>query len=1036
MVEIHRGDSLAHRLGALFHRRRSPRATVELPPIAQPPPPVGDARAGLPLTAATVMAPSATKFDLPDAVRSLARRALARRHSGAAQMPRLWQVLAGMLFAAFLFTATIGIGGGIYAWDRYHAYADGVVPPEQLLANLPGGGARVYDRNGVLLYQFVDEYGGLRRPVPLAEMSPWLREATVSTEDATFYENNGLNVRGMARAGLENFTPFRGAGVFQGTGGSSITQQLAKNVYIPRDERYERTVSRKLKEMVIALELTNRYSKDQILEWYMNSISYGGLYVGIEAAADGYFGKPARDLTLAEASMLAGIPQSPVAYSPLTNPEGAKWRQGEVLSLMVRHGAISQTEADAALSEALVYRTGKRFDILAPHFVLGPVASEISARFGPRAIFDDGLEITTTLDIESQRIAEAALEKHLAANEKVSGGHNGAVQVLDPHTGQILAYVGSRNYFRDDIEGRNDMTTALRSPGSTLKPFTYLAAFQKGWSPGTNILDVKTEVIDASTGKPFSPTNPNEKYNGLLTAAASLGNSLNVSAFKTIMFGGVPNTVGLLKRSGFTTLDDPRGYGPALTLGGADVTLGDATFAYAVLANGGVMRGQAAVVAHDADERNLDPVVLISVRSARGWSFDMPQTRDERVMAESVTYLVTSIISDAKNTCIVWTCGALEVAGRPTAHKTGTSAPFETSITNIGDTWSFGYTPDLVVGVWIGNADKQPMQNIYSTTIAWPAWRDVIDAVSKQQGLAPKPFVRPATVTEATLCWPSGYVANASCPADRRSKGLVATDVKPLVDSWWQPTAGVGPLVSTAPSTAPVDVRLVLPPIESALRAWLNTQGEVRLALAESEAVAITSPTPQQRVSGVVVVTGRAASPSPVSSVIEFSTGINPSAWTSIQSATGAVNGTLATWDTRGMVPGAYVLRLRATDAKLGEFQTTVSITITTTAPAVGAQVAFAASASGTVAVATFPVEGSVISRDLFDYLVEVGSGVAPVAWTALGRGTTEVLGGVLTQWNTTGLPDGPYTLRLTARDRTGKVTQVIAHPTLRRSAG
>jgi len=700
---------------------------------------------------------------------------------------------------------------------------------------------------------------------------------------------------------------------------------------------------------------------------------------------------------------------------------------------MVRHGSISQAEADAAFAEVLTFRQGKRFGILAPHFVLGPVASEISARFGARALFDDGLEIRTTLDMDVQRTTEAALEQHLAANEKVSGGHNGAAQVIDPHTGQILAYVGSRDYFRDDIQGRNDMTTALRSPGSTLKPFTYLAAFQKGWGPGTNILDAKIEIIDASTGSLFSPTNPNEKYSGLLTASASLGNSLNVAALKAIIFAGVPDTVSLLTRSGFTTLDDPRGYGPALTLGGVDVTLGDATFAYAVLANGGVMRGQPAVVSHDPGERTIDPVILLSVHSSRGWSHEATTPQAQRVMAASVTYLVTSIISDARNTCIVWTCGALEVPGRPTAHKTGTSAPFENSIIAIGDTWAFGYTPDLAVGVWIGNADKQPMANIYSTTIAWPIWRDIIDGVSKQQGLTVKPFVRPSTVAEATLCWPSGYVAGTLCPADRRYKGLVATDSAPLQDGWWQRVAADGTLVSNvAPATDGNEVRLVLPRSESALRTWLASQGGGLLFTPD---VTIISPVAHQRVSGVVTITGRAAPPDAVLSVVEFGAGLSPGAWTSIQTTTGPSSGTLGTWDTRSLPAGEYTLRVRTTDATMGLLEAVTSVVVGPTASSSGALVSFAPNASGTITSNTFAITGFVVSQSLFDYVVEVGMGAAPTSWLLLGGGKSEVLADVIAQWDTAGLPDGVYTFRLTARETTGKISQAFARPTLQRGA-
>ncbi len=957
-------------------------------------------------------------------------RAVAARRLRPRRVARVFLLFFAVLFAT---SAMVATAGGVYAWDRYRDYARGVVAPEELLARLPGGGARVYDRNGVLLYEFVDEFGGLRRPVPLAEISPWLTKATVSTEDVTFYENSGLNIRGLARAGLENFTPFHGGGFLEGTGGSSITQQLAKNIYIPREERYDRTVSRKLREVVIALELTKRYSKDQILEWYLNSISYGGIYVGVEAAADGYFGKPAKDLTLAEAALLAGIPQAPVAYDPLNNYENAKWRQGEVLDLMVRHGAITPEEADAARAEELVFRTQeKRFDILAPHFVLGPVAAEIRARFGDRALFDDGLEIVTTLDIEVQRTAEAALEKHIAANENVSGGHNGAVEVIDPKTGQILAYVGSRDYFRDDIEGRNDMVKALRSPGSTLKPFTYLMAFQKGWSTGTNILDTKTEITDPATGKLFSPTNPNEKYNGLVTAAASLGNSLNVTALKAIIFAGVPDTLALLRKSGFTTLDDPRGYGPAVTLGGADVTLGDATFAYTTLANGGVLRGQRAVVPHDEGERTIDPVVLLSVKSSRGWSHEAPAPQETRVAPASVTYMVTSVLSDPKNTCIVWSCGALEVPGRPTGHKTGTSAPFETLGTDIGDTWAFGYTPDLVVGVWIGNANKQPMRNIYSTTIAWPLWRDVIDDVSKQLSLPPKPFPRPSTVAEATLCWPSGFVASPLCPTQHRYKGLVATDVKPLQDTWWQRVTSGGSMVSVVGGS---EVRLVLPASESALRTWLTSQGLLRSP--GSESVAILSPGSRQRVSGVVAVTGRAAPPNAVVSVVEFGAGPTPSSWTPLQVANGPVTGTLAMWDTRSLTPGEYTLRLRTTDSTLGELHAVSTVMVgdggAQGSSPTGILAAFGPGVSGVVTGATHAVTGYAVSNNLAEYLVEVGLGTSPSAWGVVGRGTSEVLGGNLATWSTAGLPDGTYMLRLTVRDRSGQTSQALAQVTLAR---
>ena len=391
--------------------------------------------------------------------------------------------------------AIIGVG---FALITYLTAISNVVPPDQLLARYSRGGARIYDRHGELMYEFVDELSGLRRPVKLDEISPWVTQATIAVEDPDFEENVGVNYRGLLRAAVENFTPF-GSGFFGGSGGSSITQQLAKNVYIPREERLERSPVRKIKEAAIAIELTERYPKNQILEWYVNSISYGGLYVGIEAASEGYFGKKAKDLSLAEAALLAGIPQSPARYDPFAAsnldknghliPDGwAKWRQGEVLGLMVRHGAISQAQADEALGASLTFNAN-RFDIEAPHFVLGRIAEELRRRFGENALRDQGLEVTTTIDLSLQHKTEATLNKTIADFGDAAGAHNGAFVGLDPKTGQILTYVGSRDYFDDKIEGRNDNVVARNSPGSTLKPFTYMTAFMNGWGTGTAIMD-------------------------------------------------------------------------------------------------------------------------------------------------------------------------------------------------------------------------------------------------------------------------------------------------------------------------------------------------------------------------------------------------------------------------------------------------------------------------------------------------------------------------------------------------------------------
>ncbi len=892
------------------------------------------------------------------------RRRQAPKSGGGRRVSRVLLVLVGLLGVLLVATSAAAATGALYGKQKYDEFIVHVAPPEELLASLPRGGARIYDRNGVLLYEFIDEFGGLRRPVPIGEISEWVIIATIATEDASFYENNGLNVRGLARAGIENLTPFGETDFLQGTGGSSITQQLAKNVYIPKEQRAARTVERKLREAAIALELTERYTKDQILEWYLNSISYGGIYVGIQAAAEGYFGKQASELTLAEAALLAGIPQSPALYNPLENPAAALIRQRVVLDLMVRHGFISPAEGAAARREQLVFKAN-RFDIEAPHFVLGRVAREIALRFGERALYEDGLEVVTTLDLNLQHEAQRILERRISADEFEHLSHNGAFYALDPHTGQILVYVGSRDYFRDDIEGRNDNVIAENSPGSTLKPFTYMSAFMRGWSTGAGILDVPTKVIDPATGEFFEPTNPGPEdfYTGTISAANALGNSLNIPAFKTIQFAGVHDTTALMRRVGLTTLDSPLGYGPALTLGGADITLEDLTYAYSVLATGGVMRGQEALEPHGAGERTIDPVALLRVTNAEGtvlYDFQAPVER--RVVGENYAYLVTSIISDPDTQCIIFSsCGALELEDRPSGKKTGTSEPFEDS-KEIGETWTFGYTPDLVSGIWAGNSDNAPIEGIYSTTIAWKAWRDFMEYAHDYYGLEAKNFVQPSGIESRELCWPSGRLPSEFCPELHRYNGLYALDVlatssfEELQDTWWQEVqidarTGLLATADTPPAFVRREVRLVLP--EEEITEWEGIEEwgeryEVAHLLAPrqdgaagAEILRLASPAAGTRLNGRVSVLGRANSPDLERFVVEWGRGTNPSSWVALaDSAQGVDAGLLARWDTTRLSDGAYTLRVRLEDAELGAFRFAVPVFIANgTSAAQGARV-------------------------------------------------------------------------------------------------
>ena len=693
-----------------------------------------------------------------------------KAQSGRTFRQRLMAFATVFMFATILGVIAVGVGSVVV----YRSYADDLKPPEEAIASSSVGQSIAYDRSGQKLYEFVDPYGGLRDPVLLTEMSPFLVGATVATEDASFYTNPGVNFRGLARAAWENLSPF-GGGFFEGSGGSSITQQLVKNVYIPQAERQSSgtdAIDRKLKETVLALELKRDYEDHQILEWYLNQISYGGQIYGVEEAAERYFGKNSIDLTLGEAALIAGIPQSPGIYNPFDFDEDpatvdgrdlAKARQLEVLDLVAEHLeevnkipspadpnvpllALTLEQIEAAKSEPLNYLQSS-FDIQAPHFVFY-VQDQITKMCQAglfeapgdipcdRVVTTGGLRITTSLDLGLNALTQQIIEEEIAASEERTNAHNASAVVIRPSTGEILAYVGSRSYGREDIDGSVDIASSLKSLGSTMKVYTYLKAFEDGWVPSTHVED-KELLLDVG-GQPRAVNNWNFSHLGTITLRKGFSESINTTAVRTLMDVGEDRMRDLTHRMGITDLRQGD-CGPTITLGACEVQLVDQTFAFATLANNGVMKGRPTSEDLPTGFRELDQVSVLSISDSDGnvlYQFTSPA--EVQVIDPAYAYMVTDVLS---RDAITWSALTID---RPAATKTGTSEEFRDNVV-------MGYTPDLSIGVWMGNADNSPMTpGTFSRQGVGPIWRRVTQQAHQYLQIPSHEFPKPDSIVSLT----------------------------------------------------------------------------------------------------------------------------------------------------------------------------------------------------------------------------------------------------------------------------------------------
>lgn len=613
---------------------------------------------------------------------------------------KFYSSLSTLILASFLVVLLLVIGSVLF-------FSTQVPSPEDLTNRKIAQSTKIYDRNGELLYDIFQNQN--RTPIKLSEVPDVVKKSTIAIEDKDFYSHKGFSAFGITRAIYGIIVRRRLEG------GSTLTQQLVKNALLSG----ERTVTRKIKEFILAIQVEGSYSKDQILEMYLNEIPYGGTAYGVEAAANLYFGKHAKDLNLAESALLAGLPQRPSVYSPYgSHPELSKSRQAEVLRRMVEDGYISKEKAEEAKSEKLTYRTSQNeAGFKAPHFVLY-VKQKLIEQYGDKEVEQGGLRVTTTLDNKLQESVQKIIKEEV---EKLKGAKvgNGSAVVMDPRNGQILAMVGSKDYFAKDYDGNVNVTLSLRQPGSATKPVNYSAALIKGYTPSTVLVDVKTEFPGGDRPS-YIPVNYDGQFHGPVQVRFALGNSYNLPAVKMLAMVGVKDVMDLGYRMGLSTWEPTQenvnNAGLSLTLGGREVRLLDLVTAFGTLANSG---------------KKQDPVSVLKIADAKDKTlYEYKEVEGVKILDEGVAFIISNILSDnSARTAAFGSNSVLNVPGKTVSVKTGTTDEKR-------DNWTVGYSPSAVVGVWVGNNDNSPMDPSVSSGVtgASPIWNKITTLVLKDKG--------------------------------------------------------------------------------------------------------------------------------------------------------------------------------------------------------------------------------------------------------------------------------------------------------------
>ncbi len=828
---------------------------------------------------------------------------------------RLLVVGVRLLLAATHIVLLVVLLGGAGLVAAYRHYGRDLPDTALLGIRRPAESTLIYARDGVTqLIELDNPNGGKRTVIPFDRIPQIVKDATIAVEDASFYSHPGVDLRAIARALVQNAD----AGEVV-SGGSTITQQLVRGVLMPPEERTRLTLDRKAREAILAFKLTREYDRDQILGMYLNEVFYGNRAYGIEAAAQSYFGRHVWELNNGEATLLAGLPQSPTRYNPRVALDAALARRAITLAQMVRHGYLTPARAQVIAGEPLRFaeETAPR---IAPHFV-EYVREQIAARYGAERVATGGLRVITTLDpywqAQAERIAYDTIRGGPANPDPLAarGATNAGVIMLSAQS-QILAMVGSVDFADPAIDGQVNVTRARRQPGSALKPIVYAAALQRGWTPATVVWD---EPVSYPAGDGvYTPQNYDNQFHGPQRIRMALANSLNIPAIRTLEFVGIPAFVDLARQLGISTFDDPARFGLPLALGANEVQLLELTSVYDTFRNAG---------------RHRAPAVILRVTDAAGQVLerfaDQPGRQALGSQGEALAYLLTDILSDNAARRMMFGAGnTLELPdGIVAAVKTGTSNEWR-------DSWAVGYTPDVTVGVWVGNSDNAPMQEIAGSNGAGMIWRAL--TLAYLEGRPPRTFVAPAGIEEVQICADTGGLASAECPRVMTERFLAGTaPQKPDISVVTRRVAGDGSCLASiySPAAEVRDARFLVYP--ERFQAWAQAQGNppppTSVCAAPPPTVAarsttISAPPPNARVAAATTLLVRGAAAGPYT--LEIGVGNAPPTWQPLASGAAVQDGLLGVMSASTLAPGEYTLRLRAELAGGSVAESRIQITI------------------------------------------------------------------------------------------------------------